>query len=93
MAQVADSDSGGQGEAESSPFGGVARLYRALPMLLVCLASLQWASRPSVPVLVRGMGLMSPPDARRGFYARSPGQVQTIEVRVGEMVEDRKSVV
>ena len=87
MAQVADSDSGGQGEAEGSPFGGVTRLYRALPMLLVCLASLQWASRPSVPVLVRGMGLMSPPDARRGFYARSAGQVQTIEVRVGEMVE------
>ena len=86
MAQGADSDAGSRGEGQGSPFGGLARLYHALPMLLVCLASLQWASRPSVPVLVRGMGLMSPPDARRGFYARSPGQVQTIEVRVGETV-------
>jgi multidrug efflux pump subunit AcrA (membrane-fusion protein) len=90
MAQGADSkvasDAGSHGEGEGNPLGGLARLYRALPMLLVCLASVQWASRPSVPVLVRGMGLMSPPDARRGFYARSAGQVQSIEVRVGETV-------
>jgi multidrug efflux pump subunit AcrA (membrane-fusion protein) len=94
MAQGADSNvasdaatnAGNHGEGEGNPLGGLARLYRALPMLLVCLASLQWASRPSVPVLVRGMGLMSPPDVRRGFYARSAGQVQSIEVRVGETV-------
>jgi HlyD family secretion protein len=62
------------------------RLYQAVPMVLVGLLTLQWASRPSIPVLVRGMGLMAPPDARRGFYARSAGQVQEIEVRVGEEV-------
>lgn len=63
------------------------RLYQAVPMLLVSLLTLQWASRPSIPVLVRGMGLMTPPDARRGFYARSAGQVQEIEVRVGDAVQ------
>lgn len=62
------------------------RLYQAVPMVLVGLLTLHWASRPSIPVLVRGMGLMSPPDARRGFYARSAGQVQEIEVRVGDEV-------
>jgi HlyD family secretion protein len=62
------------------------RLYPAVPMLLVALLTLQWASRPSIPVLVRGMGLMAPPDARRGLYARGPGQVQRIDVRVGEEV-------
>jgi HlyD family secretion protein len=62
------------------------RLYQALPTLLVALLSLHWASRPTIPVLVRGMGLMTPPEVRRGFYARGAGQVQAIEVRVGEEV-------
>jgi HlyD family secretion protein len=62
------------------------RFYQAVPMLLVALLTLHWAARPSIPVLVRGMGLMSPPDARRGFYARSAGQVQSIDVRVGQEV-------
>jgi HlyD family secretion protein len=62
------------------------RLYQVVPMLVVTLLSLHWASRPTIPVLVRGMGLMAPPDARRGFYARSAGQVQAIDVRVGEEV-------
>ncbi|MEB3241846.1 MAG: hypothetical protein VKJ31_07375, partial [Synechococcus sp.] len=62
------------------------RLYQLVPMLVVALLSLHWASRPTIPVLVRGMGLMAPPDARRGFYARSAGQVQSVDVRVGEDV-------
>ncbi len=62
------------------------RLYQAIPTLLVALVTLHWASSPSIPVLVRGMGLMAPPDARRGIYARSAGQVQEIEVRVGDAV-------
>ena len=62
------------------------RLYQAVPTLLVALVTLHWASSPSIPVLVRGMGLMAPPDARRGIYARSAGQVQEIEVRVGDAV-------
>jgi HlyD family secretion protein len=62
------------------------RLYQAVPVLVVALLTLQWASRPAIPVLVRGMGLMAPPDARRVVYARSAGQVQAIDVRVGEEV-------
>jgi HlyD family secretion protein len=82
MAHATGSEPALEQVAESWP----ERLYRALPMLVVALATLFWASRPSVPVLVRGMGLMSPPDARRGFYARSAGQVQSVDVRVGETV-------
>jgi HlyD family secretion protein len=82
MAQPADSEANLRAPVPEP----VARLYQALPMLLVCLATLHWASRPSVPVLVRGMGLMSPPDARRGFYARNAGQVQSLDVKVGETV-------
>ena len=85
MAQAADSDAGSDPRPGLNE--GLGRLYRALPMLLVALATFHWASRPSVPVLVRGMGLMSPPDARRGFYARSAGQVQSLDVRVGESVQ------
>ena len=48
--------------------------------------SLVWASRPTVPVLVRGMGLMAPPEARRGFFARGPGEVQSLLVSVGQTV-------
>jgi HlyD family secretion protein len=92
-AAAATDPAGAEPAANQSPHlggplpGGIGRLYRALPMLLVCAATLHWASRPSVPVLVRGMGLMSPPDARRGFYARGAGQVQSIDVRVGESVQ------
>ena len=54
------------------------RLYSVLPLGLVALLSLAWASTPHVPVLVRGMGLLTPPESRRGFYARGPGEVQEI---------------
>jgi HlyD family secretion protein len=66
--------------------GSLWRLYQVAPMLLVAGLTLHWASRPSIPVLVRGMGLMAPPDARRGFYARSAGEVQAIDVQVGQEV-------
>ena len=62
------------------------RLYQALPILLVAGLALVWASRPSVPVLVRGAGLMTSPETRRGFYARGPGQVQAIRTTVGQTV-------
>jgi HlyD family secretion protein len=67
-------------------YGALPTLYRALPMLVVSLLTLQWAIRPTIPVLVRGMGLMSPPDSRRGFYARGPGEVQALRASVGEEV-------
>lgn len=62
------------------------RLYSCLPVVLVALLSLVWASRPAVPVLVRGMGVLTPPESRRGFYARGPGEVQAVLVSVGDPV-------
>ena len=62
------------------------RLYSCLPVGLVALLTLIWASRPAVPVLVRGMGVLTPPETRRGFYARGPGEVQALLVSVGQPV-------
>jgi len=62
------------------------RLYRASPVLVVASLTLIWASQPIIPVLVRGMGVMSPPGDRRGIYARGAGEVQELRVRVGELV-------
>ena len=70
-------------EAALSP---LSRLYRAAPVLLVAGLSLIWASRPSIPVVVRGMGLMAPPGERRGIYARGAGEVQRLNVQVGDQV-------
>lgn len=62
------------------------RLYSCLPVALVALLSLGWAARPGVPVLVRGMGVLTPPESRRGVYARGPGEVQALLVSVGDPV-------
>jgi len=62
------------------------RFYACLPIGLVALLSLVWAAHPGVPVLVRGMGVLSPPESRRGFYARGPGEVQAVLVAVGDSV-------
>lgn len=67
----------------SATFG---RIYALLPTLLVAGATGAWALTPSIPVIVRGMGVMAPPDARRSFYARGPGEVQDLRVAVGEQV-------
>ncbi len=71
-------------EAALSP---LSRLYRATPVLLVAALSLVWASRPSIGVVVRGMGVLAPPGDRRGLYARGAGEVQQLKVRVGEQVQ------
>jgi len=70
----------------SVPSSLLRRAYGLVPIGLVAGLSLVWASRPSVPVLVRGMGLLAPPEARRGFYARGPGEVQALLVTVGQTV-------
>jgi biotin carboxyl carrier protein len=57
------------------------RLYSCLPTGLVAALSLLWALQPGVPVLVRGMGLLTPPETRRGFFARGPGEVQELLVQ------------
>jgi HlyD family secretion protein len=62
------------------------RLYSCLPVGLVALLTLAWASSPAVPVQVRGMALLAPPESRRGFYARGPGEVQAVLVSVGDQV-------
>ena len=63
------------------------RIYAILPTLLVAAATGVWALTPAIPVIVRGMGVMAPPDARRGFYARGPGEVQDLKVAVGDRVQ------
>lgn len=77
-------------EAALSP---LSRLYRASPVLVVAGLSLIWASRPSVGVVVRGMGVMAPPGERRGLYARGPGEVQQLKVRVGDQVRAGQLVI
>jgi biotin carboxyl carrier protein len=62
------------------------RCYGLLPIGLVTVLTLVWTTKPTVPVLVRGMGLLAPPEARRGFYARGPGEVQALLVKVGQTV-------
>lgn len=62
------------------------RAYASLPTLVVAGLTLAWAATPSIPVLVRGMGMMAPPDARLGFYARTAGEVQAVNSPVGASV-------
>jgi multidrug efflux pump subunit AcrA (membrane-fusion protein) len=66
--------------------GSASRLLTALPSLVVGALTLAWATSPTIPVKVRGAAVLSPPAVRRGFYARGPGQVQRLEVRVGDAV-------
>ena len=67
--------------------GPLNRLPRLLPVLVVAGLTTLWALTPSIPVKVRGSGLLMAPESRRAFCARGPGQVQAIKVRVGSEVE------
>jgi multidrug efflux pump subunit AcrA (membrane-fusion protein) len=58
-----------------------------LPMAVVTLASGVWALLPGVPGDVHGGALLLEPDSRLGVYARSPGQVQQLQVAVGQRVQ------
>jgi HlyD family secretion protein len=69
------------------------RLYSCLPVGLVALVSLVWATSASVPVLVRGMGVLTAPESRRGFYARGPGEVQALLVTVGQGVRQGQRLI
>jgi multidrug efflux pump subunit AcrA (membrane-fusion protein) len=62
------------------------RLWRLTPVGLVAGLTALWAVTPSIPVKVRGSGLLTAPESRRAFYARGPGQVQDIKVEVGSAV-------
>ncbi len=69
-----------------SPATVLGRVQAATPTLVVAGLTLAWAATPSIPVLVRGMGMLAPPDARLGFYARSAGEVQAVARPVGAEV-------
>jgi multidrug efflux pump subunit AcrA (membrane-fusion protein) len=73
--------------AISEPFGPISRLPRLLPVLVVGGLTALWAATPSIPVKVRGSGLLMAPESRRAFFSRGPGQVQDIKVGVGSEVE------
>lgn len=64
------------------------QLWRLAPVGLVAGLTLLWAVTPSIPVKVRGSGLLTAPESRRAFYARGPGQVQDLKVAVGTAVAE-----
>lgn len=61
-------------------------LPRVLPMATTSLVSAAWAISPTVAVKVEGSAVLLQPDSRWGFYARSAGQVQALERRVGDTI-------
>lgn len=56
-------------------------------MAVVGLLTALWAATPGIPVKVRGSGLLMAPESRRAFFARGPGQVQEIRIKVGSTVD------
>jgi biotin carboxyl carrier protein len=73
---------------QATPHAPLERLPRLLPVLVVGALTALWAATPSIPVKVRGSGLLMAPESRRAFFARGPGQVQEIKVRVGSEVDE-----
>jgi len=55
-------------------------------MVVVTGLCLTWAATPNVPVKVDGAGVFLVPGSRVGLYARSPGQIQRLPVRIGQTV-------
>ena len=76
----------GTGAATPSPGFQLDLLPRLLPVAVVAGLTGLWAVTPSIPVKVRGSGLLTPPESRRAFFARGPGQVQDLKVQVGSEV-------
>ncbi|MEB3261053.1 MAG: hypothetical protein VKP63_10550 [Cyanobacteriota bacterium] len=83
-----DGDSTGSIPLQDPPgaSGPLSRLPRLLPVLVVASLTGIWAALPVIPVKVRGSGLLAAPESRRAFFARGPGEVQDIKVKVGEEV-------
>ena len=65
---------------------------RLLPMATISGLCLAWALSPAVAVKVEGSAVLLEPDSRVGFYARSAGQVQTLQKRVGQPVKQGEVV-
>jgi HlyD family secretion protein len=64
------------------------RLPQWIPMAAVSACTGIWALSPSVAVKVDGSAVILQPDSRVGFYARSSGQVQRLEKRIGDPVRE-----
>ena len=79
---------GGDGGEHGERAAPQPRLARLLPVAVVAGLTAAWATTPAIPVKVRGSGLLTAPETRRPFFARGPGQVQDIKVRVGTEVEE-----
>ena len=65
---------------------------RLLPMAAVTALTAIWATSPSIAVKVEGSAVLLEPDSRVGVYARSPGQVQRLEHRVGDRLRQGEVV-
>ncbi|MEN9768154.1 MAG: hypothetical protein RLZZ32_2114 [Cyanobacteriota bacterium] len=63
------------------------RLPQLMPMAAVSVCAGIWALAPSVAVKVDGSAVILQPDSRVGVYARSSGQVQRLQKRVGDPVQ------
>jgi len=70
--------------AAPSPF--VSRWLQLWPTAFVALLTVVWGLQPTIPVKVRGSGLLTAPESRRLIYARGAGEVQELKVAVGAQV-------
>jgi multidrug efflux pump subunit AcrA (membrane-fusion protein) len=70
--------------AASSPL--VSRWLQLWPTAFVALLTVVWGLQPTIPVKVRGSGLLTAPESRRLIYARGAGEVQELKVAVGAQV-------
>lgn len=65
---------------------------RLLPIASVTVMAALWATTPLVEIKVEGSAVLLQPDSRVGFYARSAGQVQNLDHRVGDSVRQGEVV-
>jgi multidrug efflux pump subunit AcrA (membrane-fusion protein) len=72
--------------AIAAPSPLVSRWLQLWPTAFVALLTLVWGLHPTIPVKVRGSGLLTAPESRRLIYARGAGEVQELKVAVGAQV-------
>jgi len=65
---------------------------RLLPMAAVTALCATWAVSPLIAIKVEGSAVLLEPDSRVGVYARSAGQVQRLEHRVGDQLRQGETV-
>jgi len=72
--------------AIAAPSPLVSRWLQLWPTAFVALLTVVWGLQPTIPVKVRGSGLLTAPESRRLIYARGAGEVQELKVAVGAEV-------